>query len=196
MKVWEMKEGKEYRAKDRNYKMRLHKGNYEYYQKELQEWRYSPGRINVLKELDFEEVVDTNSHWFPKPEEEYIYIDIDYDEIIEDVNCSKEFNGYEYVNQFHPDDKQKVECLALGFKIKSVLLNWRRLHDNVGLDWEDEEFKYAIINYKGKIRIDYNENLLADIFGYFSTREKAEQFYEYMKDDIRRYFEMRKELKF
>ena len=47
-----------------------------------------------------------------------------------------------------------------------------------------------------KITFDWEREFITCEFGYFSTREKAEQFYEYMKDDIRRYFEMRKELKF
>jgi hypothetical protein len=202
LKVWELEEGKIYKS-ILNYTFKLESGVLKSprYNDDgsINHWYENQDTYNSLKELNFTEVVDTNSHWCPKPEEDYIYIGIDYDEIIEDVDCSKKFIGSEYSNQFHPDDKKKVECLALETRIKSTIINWRRLHDDVELDWEDGNAYKYFIDYHGIdefINTYSSSNYLGNLLGYFSSEEKALQFYEYMKQDIDKYFEMRKELKF
>jgi len=191
MKVWEMQEDKEYvMVKNKTFKMRLKGGAWEYYHARFGEWKYSTERINVLKDYDFEEIVDTNSHWKPKEKELFLTINDGFNGTylfergVEDETVS---------NIFHVDDKKKVECLALEFKIKSVLLNWRRIHDDIELDYNDG--KWCILYWSG-IYLTKTRSKTSSVFGYFSSREEAQKFYDYMKDDIDRYFKMRKALKF
>ena len=114
---------------------------------------------------------------------------------------AKEYFNKELEEEFEIEginDKKKAECLALEFKIKSVLLNWRRLHDDVELNWENSTWKYYISYDCWYDRIEFfsRSTFISHFFGYFSSDKKAKEFYEYMKDDIHRYFQMRKTLKF
>jgi hypothetical protein len=102
-------------------------------------------------------------------------------------------------NQFHQDDTEKAECLSLETRIKATIINWRRLHDDVELDWEKGDCHKTFLVYDSsydEVSIFETSVFVGEMFGYFSSKEKAQQFYEYMKDDIDRYFKMRKELKF
>jgi hypothetical protein len=151
--------------------------------------------LDAIKNWEFEEVIDINSHWISNKNDVVSYINEEFTGVFEGV--LHDDDGY---NRFHRDDKEKVECLSLEFKIKSVLVNWRRLHDNVELDWEIgthwKDKKWHIFYGIDKICFNFNEHFIESGFGHFSSKEKAEQFYQYMKEDIDKYFKMRKELKF
>jgi hypothetical protein len=180
MKVWEFEEGKIYKVSDEEDS--FYKIENGICKVKFEEWEKSTAPINSLTILDFEEVVDTNSHWKRS----------------DDSMTCRIFPG-EW-NIFHYDDKDKVKCLELETEIKSTLLNWRRLHDNVELDWKVgthwKDKKWHIFYGIDKICFNFNEHFIESGFGHFSSKEKAKQFYGYMKHDIDKYFEMRKRLKF
>ena len=139
-------------------------------------------RYNDLNKFSYKEIIDTNSHWKRSDD---------------DLTCCIPLN--ERWNNFHWEDRDKVKCLTLEMEIKSVLLNWRRLHDDVELGWEDDTAKYYCSrNYRIFNEGNYGFETweMNSGIGYFSKSKKAHQFYDYMKDDIDRYFKMRKELKF
>ena len=193
MKVWELEEGKIYKIKnhwDYRVKDKRKINTLQTFETATKTWEDINLSLDAIKNWDFEEVVDTNSHWKPC-EERISFIRTDFNSAI----ISKVFMNYDMndSNMFHVDDKKKVECLALEFKIKSVLLNWRRLHDDVELDYNDN--KWYILYWDG-VYLTKSRSKTSSAFGYFSSKEKAQQFYDYMKDDVDKYFKMRKELKF
>ena len=185
MKVWELEENKKYDCLGTIYK--VENG----YLKCLLygEWKESTLTWNNLKDHEFEEEVGINNHWKPKEKELFLTINDGFNGTylfergVEDETVS---------NIFHVDDKKKVECLALEFKIKSVLLNWRRLHDNVELD----KHKWYLTKAEDGNRLIMKLDNINLSLGAFSSMKKTEKFYDYMKNDIDKYFKMRKELKF
>ena len=187
MKVWELQEGKVYKGNRENL-YKLENGKYKI--KLGGRWQESSLSINTFVDMYFKEVIGTNNHWKSMGDEYSCYIRADFSGVLkfllkgEDGRVCPKSDA----NIFHINDKKKAECLALEFKIKSVLLNWRRLHDDVELNWENSTWKYYISYDCWYDRIEFfsRSTFISHFFGYFSSDKKAKEFYEYMKDYIHR----------
>jgi hypothetical protein len=188
-KIGDLKEGKIYKAINYGGIYKLEDGELLKYNEERNIWELCSFLYSRFNAMKFEETKMVNTHWQPEANEEMVYLNSRFDPI-----STIKDNFPNISNEFHPNDLDKLECLALEFKIKSILMNWRRLHDKDKINFRNTDtYSYRITYCTEMQRVEVlgSSIYLEAGFGLFSSEEKAKQFYDYQKEEIDRYFELR-----